>query len=222
MKLVVPESVAPDTEKKKHYKLRASIESDQQSLNPMDSGFLLKKHDNNDFNRTMPNLKDALEKELKQKDNKLMKTGTSINSDLDEVQYSNKQTLTWANTTFSEFSSLSKSVHTKQKVVLGKLPPNPKLCMSKMKPTLQVIPGLTKKITDEMYNVVLTDKENKHAKQFRNLSGIGMIEAVSINKGLGCQTLTDLVNWFIDSMASEVGLPHLRESIVWFTLFTVA
>lgn len=57
-----------------------------------------------------------------------------------------------------------------------------------------------------MYNVHLSDKENKYAKQFRQLSGIGMIEAVSLNKGLGCQTLTDLVNWFIDSMATEVPL----------------
>lgn len=85
MKMVVPESVVADTEKKKHYKLRASVESDQKSLNPMDSGFLLKKHNSVDLNKTMPNLKDALENELRQKDNNLMKTGTSINSDADEV-----------------------------------------------------------------------------------------------------------------------------------------
>ena len=85
MKLIGPESTVPDSEKKVHYKLRASIESDYQSLNPMDSGLLLKKHDGVDFNKTMPNLKDALENELKQKDNKLTKTGTSICSDSDEV-----------------------------------------------------------------------------------------------------------------------------------------
>ena len=55
-----------------------------------------------------------------------------------------------------------------------------------------------------MYNSGLTDKDCKHAKLFRQLSGIGMIESVSITKGLGCYTLTDLVNWLIDSMATSV------------------
>lgn len=65
-----------------------------------------------------------------------------------------------------------------------------------------------------MYNSQLTDKDCKYAKQFRQLSGIGMIEAVSITKGLGCYSLTDLVNWMIDSMATSVDLLSFRISIL--------
>lgn len=85
IKMVGPESEVPDTEKKVHYKLRASLESDKQSYNPMDSGFLLKKSNTADLNKTMPNLKEALENEIKVKDNNLMKTGTSVYSDTDDV-----------------------------------------------------------------------------------------------------------------------------------------
>lgn len=55
-----------------------------------------------------------------------------------------------------------------------------------------------------MYKCEITDKDNKDSKAFRSMVGLGMIEAVSIFKGTGCRTLTDLVNWTIDTLEPEV------------------
>lgn len=88
MKLVGPESTVPDTEKK-HYKLRNSIDRDSQ-IDPLkDSGLNLRKSEGVDLNRTMPNLKEALENEARKIDDRLMRTTTSMNSDHDDV-YSSK------------------------------------------------------------------------------------------------------------------------------------
>ena len=55
-----------------------------------------------------------------------------------------------------------------------------------------------------MYSVDITNKDEKSAKLLRQIAGLGIIECVSIVKGLQCMTLTDLINWTIDNMASNV------------------
>ncbi len=62
-----------------------------------------------------------------------------------------------------------------------------------------------------MYACELTDKENKDSKSFRQIAGLGMIECVSIFKGTGCRTLTDLINWTIDTMEAEVASAKFRD-----------
>lgn len=52
----------------------------------------------------------------------------------------------------------------------------------------------------------LTSKESKISKYVRQICGIGLIEAVSLKKATGCQTLADFVNWTIDFLAYNVKL----------------
>ena len=135
MKLVVPESTVRDTEKK-HYKLMNSVDNDSYS---MQSGLMARKLDGLDMNQTMPNLKDALEREAHKNEHKLIRTNTSMQIDDDEVLSCKvQQTLTWANTTFSDLTSLSRSAAKHHQVVLGKMPQTPKLDLSKMKDVLKV------------------------------------------------------------------------------------
>lgn len=84
MKLVGPESTVRDTEKK-HFKLMNSVDDDSSSIQKMDSGLLKKKPESVDMNRTMPNLKEALEKEAFKNEAKLVRTNTSMQSEDDDV-----------------------------------------------------------------------------------------------------------------------------------------
>ena len=87
MKLVGPESTVPETEKRRHFKLRNSMDEDDASSKGMESITMTKSHLPIDMNKTMPNLKDVLESEINRGDLRHLKTAASVYSDKDEVNY---------------------------------------------------------------------------------------------------------------------------------------
>jgi len=116
---------------------------------------------------------------------------TSVDSE------SSEKTFSWANTTFSEFSSLSKDFKKKKLApIYSKLPADPTIPISSVQDEVR-------KFSDKHVLAKLTDKDDKMSKKVRHICGIGVMEAVTLFKGTGCRNLYEFQNYTIDKLTYE-------------------